>query len=209
MSDESGWPRGPGWGDAGGPPSGWGGEGNANPPAWGASLPGAPLAPGPSPYPGGGQAGGPYGNEHLGAAYPFLVPSGMYLDPVSGLVLPKGTELASVSRRIGAYLLSFVLPLVTLGIGYLIWGAVVWGRGQTPTFQVLGMRCWRPETGRVAGWWWMALREVVGTMVDGILSFITLVISFVLMVSTRERQCLHDKVAGTVVLYDPNKVLRQ
>lgn len=167
------------------------------------------MAPGPSLYPSGGQPLGPYGNEHLEAAYPPQLPSGMYLDPMSGLMLPEGTQLASVSRRIGAYFLAFVLPVVTLGIGYLIWGAVVWGRGQTPTFQVLGMRCWRPETGRVAGWWWMALREVVGTMVDGILSFITLVISFVLMVSTRERQCLHDKVAGTVVLYDPNKVLRQ
>ena len=209
MSDQSGWTRGPGWGDAGGPPSGWGGWGNPNPPAWGAPPAGGPPPPGPSSHPSGGQARGSYGNEHLAPVYPLQVPSGMYPDPVSGLVLPKGTELASVSRRIGAYFLSFVLPIVTLGIGYLIWGAVVWGRGQTPTFQVLGMRCWRPETGRVAGWWWMALREVVGTMVDGILSFITLVISFVLMVSTRERQCLHDKVAGTVVLYDPNKVLRQ
>lgn len=97
---------------------------------------------------------------------------------------------------------------MTLGIGYVIWGVIVWSRGQTPALQVLGMRCWRPETGRVAGWWWMALREIIGSVVEGILSLITLIISFILMLATRERRCLHDMVAGTVVLYDPGKRLR-
>jgi uncharacterized RDD family membrane protein YckC len=69
------------------------------------------------------------------------------------------------------------------------------------------MRCWRPETGRVAGWWWMALREVVGRIVDGILSIITLLVSFILMCTRNDRRCLHDLIAGTVVLHDPNKVL--
>ena len=138
---------------------------------------------------------------------PNQVPSGLYFDQVSGLYLPAGTQLASSGRRIGAWFLSFALSIVTLGIGYLIWGAIVWGRGQTPALQVLGMRCWRPETGRVAGWWWMALREIIGSLVEGVLSFITLVISFILMLATRERRCLHDMVAGTVVLHDPARRL--
>jgi uncharacterized RDD family membrane protein YckC len=123
------------------------------------------------------------------------------------LTLPDGVQLASVGRRIGAFFLAIPLSVITLGIGYLIWGLAVWGRGQTPALQVLGMRCWRPETGRVAGWWWMALREIIGRIVDGILSFITLLVSFILFLSTKERKSLHDLVAGTVVLYDPNKVL--
>jgi uncharacterized RDD family membrane protein YckC len=131
----------------------------------------------------------------------------MYFDQASGLVLPEGLHLATVGRRIGAYFLSAVLAIVTLGIGYVIWGLIVWGRGQTPALQVLGMRCWRPEDGRVPGWGIMALREIVGTLVEGILSFITLLVSFILMVSGRERKCLHDHIAGTVVLYDPNKTL--
>jgi uncharacterized RDD family membrane protein YckC len=126
----------------------------------------------------------------------------MYVDPLSGLTLPNGTHLASVGRRIGAYFLAIPLAIVTLGIGYLIWGLILWGRGQTPTYQVLGMRCWRPETGRVAGWWWMALRETIGRVVDGILSVITGLISFVLFLSTKEHRSLHDMVAGTVVLHD-------
>ncbi len=132
------------------------------------------------------------------------VPQGMYFDQLSGLALPDGTQLASVGRRIGAYFLAIPLAVVTLGIGYIIWGLIVWGNGQTPALQVLGMRVWRPETGQVAGWWWMALREIVGRIVDGILAGI---VSFILFVVGQEHKSLHDHIAGTVVLHDPNKVL--
>jgi len=131
----------------------------------------------------------------------------MYFDQLSGLVLPEGVQLASVGKRIGAYFLAIPLCIVTLGIGYVIWGLIIWGRGQTPTQQVLGMRCWMPVSGRVAGFWNMALREIIGGLVEGILSFITELISFILMLTRRDRQCLHDLVAGTVVVHDPNNVL--
>jgi uncharacterized RDD family membrane protein YckC len=131
----------------------------------------------------------------------------MYFDQPSGLALPEGTQLASVGRRIGAYFLAIPLSIVTLGIGYIVWGLIIWGNGQTPALQVLGMRVWRPETGQVATWWWMALREIVGRLVDGILSLITAITSFVLFVTGKEHKSLHDWVAGTVVLHDPNKVL--
>jgi uncharacterized RDD family membrane protein YckC len=137
----------------------------------------------------------------------MIVPPGMYFDQASGLMLPQGAELASSGRRIGAYFLAIPLAIVTLGIGYLIWGLIVWANGQTPALQVLGMRCWRPEDGRVPGFWWMALREVVGRIAEGILSFITLLISLILMLTRPDRRSLHDLIAGTVVLYDPNKVL--
>ncbi len=143
--------------------------------------------------------------------HPDFVPPpvpGMKFDPATGLTLPEGVVLAPSGRRIGAFFLAIPLSIVTLGIGYLIWGAVVWGRGQTPALQVLGMRCWRPETGRVAGWGWMAMREILGRLADGILSVITLLVSLILMLSSKDRRCLHDLVAGTVVLYDPDGVLR-
>ena len=135
------------------------------------------------------------------------VPQGMYFDEVSGLMMPDGTQLASVGRRIGAYFLAIPLAIVTLGIGYIIWGLIVWGNGQTPALQVLGMRCWRPETNRVPGFWYMALREIVGGIVTGILGLITEITSFVLFLTGREHKAIHDYIAGTVVLYDPNKVL--
>ena len=203
MSSAGGWqpgqqpvPGGPpaGWGQPGPgqyPPGGYGGQGYQHPgyqqPAYQGGYPPAP----PSGPPG-------YGPQ---------APPGMYFDPPSGLNLPNGTALASSGRRIGAWFLSIVLSIVTLGIGYIIWGAIVWGRGQTPALQVLGMRCWRPESGRVPGWWWMALREVVGSIAEGILGLITQLISFIMMLTGAQRKTIHDMVAGTVVLYDPNKVL--
>jgi uncharacterized RDD family membrane protein YckC len=134
-------------------------------------------------------------------------PPGMYYDQLSGVTLPQGTQLASVGRRIGAYFLSFLLALVTLGIGYVIWGLIAWGRGQSPAFQVLGMRCWRPETGRVAGFWWMALRDVVGGIVEGALFGILGLVSFILFLSNKDHRSLHDMIGGTLVLHDPNRVL--
>jgi len=149
----------------------------------------------------------PLSSPPYGYAPPGIVPQGMHLDQASGLMLPNGVTLASVGRRIGAYFLAIPLAIVTLGIGYVIWGLIVWGRGQTPALQVLGMRVWRPETGRVAGWWWMALREIIGRIAEGILSIITLLVSFILMLTRKDRMCLHDLIAGTIVLQDPNKVL--
>jgi uncharacterized RDD family membrane protein YckC len=131
----------------------------------------------------------------------------MHFDAASGLMIPDGVELASVGRRIGAYFLAIPLAIVTLGVGYLIWGLIVWRQGQTPALQVLGMRCWRPDDGRVPGFWWMALRDVVGRIAEGVLSFISLLVSFILFVTSRDHKSLHDLIAGTVVLHDPNKVL--
>jgi uncharacterized RDD family membrane protein YckC len=131
---------------------------------------------------------------------------GMYFDQASGLQLPEGVELASVGRRIGAFFLSIPLVIVTLGIGYIIWGLIVWANGQTPALQVLGMRCWRTDDNRVANWGWMALREIVGRILEDILGFITELISLILMCTRPDRRAIHDLIAGTVVLYDPNKV---
>lgn len=157
------------------------------------------------------EGGAPFGAPIASAPPPYApVPSsapGTYFDAASGLTLPQGVVLAGTGRRIGAFFLAIPLSIVTLFFGYLIWGLIAWGRGQTPALQVLGMRCWRPETGRVAGWWWMALREIIGRIAESILSIITLLLSLILMLTRKDRMSLHDLVAGTVVLYDPQKLL--
>lgn len=137
----------------------------------------------------------------------MVTPQGMYHDPKSGLMLPEGVQLAGVGRRIGAYFLSLVLGVVTLGIGYIIWGLIAWGKGRSPALQVLGMRCWKPGNGRTASWGTMALRDIVGSIAQGLLSVITLIASFVLFLCGKEHKSIPDLVAGTVVVYDPNKVL--
>jgi uncharacterized RDD family membrane protein YckC len=164
-----------------------------------------PYAPPPPPEVPFQPAPPPAAGYGYGQGAPGVAPPGMYVDVVSGLTLPEGVQLASVGRRIGAYFLAIPLWIVTLVIGYIVWGLIVWDRGQTPALQVLGMRCWRPERRQTARWGWMALREVVGRWIDAI-AFGGL-ISFILMVTGRERRTIYDYVAGTVVLHDPNKVL--
>jgi uncharacterized RDD family membrane protein YckC len=51
------------------------------------------------------------------------------------------------------------------------------------------------------------LREIVGRFLEGVLAIISALVSFILMLTSKERKSLHDMIAGTVVLHDPNKVL--
>jgi hypothetical protein len=134
------------------------------------------------------------------------VPLGMYYDQLSGLVLPNGTTLAPVGRRIGAYFLGGLLSLVTLGIGYIIWGAITWSNGQTPVQQVLGLQTWKPQEQVNATWGTMFLRGLAWAFL-GIIPFAQLV-SFFLFVSGKEHRALHDSMSSTIVLYDPDKVLK-
>ncbi len=168
----------------------------------------------PPPPPNYGQPGatGQFGQP--GAYYPPAptaptggAPPGYYFHPETGLTLPNGVELASHGRRIGAYFLAIPLVIVTLVIGYLIWGLVVWGNGTSPALKVLKMKCYKPADGRLATFGTMALRDIVGGIVQSILSFITLLVSFIMFLVTGKRQTLPDVIAGTVVIYDPNNVL--
>jgi uncharacterized RDD family membrane protein YckC len=162
------------------------------------------------PAPPQGQQGWQAPPQGQGYGYP-PAPQGMQpgaptsFDQATGLNIPAGTQLASRGRRIGAFFLAYVLSIVTLGIGYLIWGLVVWSKGTSPALQVLGMKCYHVEGQRVAGWGRMALRDVIGSIVDEIAIFG--LISFILFLTNNRRQSLHDMIANTVVLYDPNKVL--
>jgi uncharacterized RDD family membrane protein YckC len=133
---------------------------------------------------------------------PPPVPPGMFFDRQSGLVLPQGVRPRSVSRVVAAYSLAVLLFIVTLGIGYLAWGVVTWGGGQTPAQKLLGLRCWRPETGRPASRAQMALRQVSGLLLNGEL----LVGVFILLIS-KDRTSVGDYLIGTIVLHDPDNVL--
>jgi uncharacterized RDD family membrane protein YckC len=158
-------------------------------------------------YPAAPPAGYGYPSAPVAPQGPQYGPGNTVFDPGSGIYLPQGTQLASHGRRIGAWFLSILLVIVTLVIGYIIWGLIVWAKGTTPALQVLGMKCYLPDSNRVPGFWRMVLREVVGRIVDNLLGFITQLISFILFLTTSKRQALHDMVASTVVLHDPNKVL--
>ncbi len=128
--------------------------------------------------------------------------------PIPGLPpLPAGVVLAPRGRRVGAYFLSILLVVVTLVIGFIIWGLILWGRGTSPALSVLKMRCVKAKTGEKATFGTMALRDVVGRILEGILGWITELVSLVLFLSRDDRRALHDLVGGTIVVYDPERRL--
>jgi uncharacterized RDD family membrane protein YckC len=112
--------------------------------------------------------------------------------------------LSSAGKRFGAYLLEALLIIVTLFIGWLVWSLIVWGRGLTPAKQLLKMQCVDANTGQVAGWGTMALRELVGKVLLGNVTFgITTIIGGVMVLTDDRRQAIWDKIATTVVVDMP------
>ena len=107
-------------------------------------------------------------------------------------------------------MLEVVLIIVTLVVGWLIWSFVVWGDGQSPAKRILRMRVVKVETRQKASWGTMALREIVGKwlimILLGVVPFLPLVLDFMLLWD-KNRQQLWDKVAGTIVVDDPNRRL--
>ena len=130
------------------------------------------------------------------------VPPGMYFDRGSWLVLPQRTRPARISQVIAAYALAVLLFILTLGAGYLIWAVVTWGQGQTPAQRLLGLRCWRPDTGRVADRKHMAIRQVTGLLMNG-----ELLAGPFLLFTGESLNSVGDFFAGTTVLHDPDNVL--
>lgn len=122
----------------------------------------------------------------------------------SKLVSVLGEPIATPGVRLGSFLLECLLAVVTLGIGWLIWSLVVWGRGTTPGHQVLRLYVVDAKSGRTATWGHMALREfVMKGVVGGVASSITFGIYFVvdsLFVVRDDRKTLHDLMSSTSVV---------
>jgi len=174
------------------------------PPPYGAPPPSGEYSPPMAPY-----GAPPPGAPPIAPGYGYIppVPPGMYYDHASGVILPNGVVLASVGRRIGAYFLSILLIVVTLVIGWVIWGLVLWGKGTSPAFQVLGMRCWKPATNEVASFGTMALRDIVGRIVESVFFGIGGVVSFIMFLANKDHRSLSDMIGSTVVIHDPNGIL--
>lgn len=128
-----------------------------------------------------------------------------FCDQVEGL--PIGIHLSSVGKRLGGNLLDAVLMLVTLYLGWVIWAAIVFSRGQTPAKQLLGMRTIDLRRGTKASWGKMFLREVVAKTVIAFLAAFTLFIILFWLVWDKSKQQLWDKMVGTIVVDDANRVL--
>lgn len=118
-----------------------------------------------------------------------------------------GAELASIARRLAARVLDTVVIVLTLYIGWLIWSFMVYGRGQSPGKQLVGIYAAPvddPE--RRLSWGSMLLREfVLKGLLFSFLGAITAGIVWVLDYlwalwdGSGHRQTLHDKVIQSSV----------
>lgn len=143
------------------------------------------------------------GYEQFLPPQPPQPPPGMYVDPESGLVLPQGVHLASRGQVARAWFLGLVLFIVTLAVGYIAWSLFTWGEGRSPAQRMLGLRCWLPEPLRVAGRKQMAWRQITGFFLNG-----GGLAGFFIWCSSERLRSLGDFIADTVILHDPDGVLR-
>ena len=112
-----------------------------------------------------------------------------------GMGINTDVEVASALLRIACFFLEYILAVLTLGIGYLIWLVIVMAQGQTPGKQLLGLQVVRQD-GSPASWGLMFGR--------GFCKFITswfplVIISFVMMLTDSDCRTIHDRMVSTRV----------
>lgn len=114
---------------------------------------------------------------------------------------------ASFQHRLGAYALDATLAVLTLGIGWLIWSMIVWGEGQTPAKKILKIRVRHFETGAVATWGHMAVREflipfavVIASNLTGGLAAIAWIVIEIVFYFTKNSRTLRDLWVKTAVI---------
>ncbi|PZC49409.1 MAG: putative membrane protein YckC, RDD family [Chloroflexi bacterium] len=121
----------------------------------------------------------------------------------------QGVRLASRWRRLGGSFLESLLFLLTLGVGWLIWFHFTAKTAQTPSKRLLAMyiisqkqaapsthgRVWLRELGIE----WLLFGVVLSWMSGGIVPLA----DALWILFDRQKQTLHDKIAGTLVVHAP------
>lgn len=119
-------------------------------------------------------------------------------------VSASGEPLATPAVRLGAYLLEALFAVITLGIGWIVWSLIVWGKGTTPGHQVVRLYIVDSKTGKTATWGHVALREfVMKGIVGSVASLLTFGIYFIvdsLFIVRDDRKTLHDLMSSTDVV---------
>lgn len=116
---------------------------------------------------------------------------------------PAGVREAGVGVRLLAYLLDAILQAATLGIGWLIWAAIIAGKGQTPAKQILRLRVIDSGDSKPLGFARMLfMRGIVAGLVAAILIPLTLGIILLMPVWNKRKRNIWDVVSTSVVVID-------
>jgi len=125
-----------------------------------------------------------------------------------------------VRRFFGDNWLEVVLQLLTLYIGWLIWFAFVAPKGQSPAKQLVKVYIHNYDSGAVASWGRVWMREIVGKFgIPWFISFAAViqtgspatffagnlffVVGALTVLFNEDRRALWDYIAGTAVRYHP------
>lgn len=157
----------------------------------------------------GTQGTDPVGAPTATSAYPAAAPAPYPATTGYSMgIQTAGLPISSTGRRVTAYLLDVVLAIVTLGIGWIIWSIIVWGKGTSPGKSLMKMKCVNVETGQLCGYNEMVMREIVGKWLLATITFsITTIVGIVQLFTADDRRVLWDKIGKTVVVDDENNVL--
>jgi uncharacterized RDD family membrane protein YckC len=113
------------------------------------------------------------------------------------MLLPMLGTSPSLPGETAQTALVFVLGLTILGIlSYSALVLALWAYGLTPGKWLLGLRVVKMETGVPAGFWRMALRQIIGQWVAAIFCYI----GFIWALFDANKQGWHDKIAKTLVV---------
>ena len=143
----------------------------------------------------------------------------------TNLLNPGIGRLASPGKRLGAYFLDLLVPLVALFLilgvaggvagaagteegadlglllglllfaAYVIYAFLLFAQGTTPGKKLLGMRV-VTQDGRNAGFFTMLIREWIGKAISGLI----LSLGFLWILFDRDKQGWHDKLMSTYVV---------
>ncbi|MFN8633760.1 MAG: RDD family protein [Chloroflexota bacterium] len=117
----------------------------------------------------------------VGLAASFLVQN-----PANALADPTTTTI-----------LLFLVLLTYFGLScYSALVLAMWAYGLTPGKWMLGIRVIKSDTGLPAGFWRMALRQIIGQWVAQVLCFLGLIWA----IFDANKQGWHDKIAKTLVI---------
>ena len=134
--------------------------------------------------------------------------------------LPRGITIASPVRRLGALILDVTILIFLLVIGYavsviLLLSAIVgWSilqlilycSGQSIGKYLVGLRVVRLDLAKAAGFGTMFLREAIAKPIINLLGTVTFGIVNFWLIWDKDTQELWDKVVGTIVVNDANKL---
>jgi uncharacterized RDD family membrane protein YckC len=127
------------------------------------------------------------------------------VSPRQAILFPTGVQVANPWMRLGSYLLEFLLAIVTLGIGWLIWAAMIAGTGQTPAKRLLKLRVIRADTLQPAGFARMLfLRGILAGWIANLAIVVTVGILLFMPFWDRRHQNMWDKISNTYVVTDPH-----